>query len=294
MKKNLLLNSFLISLILLLNGCVKNNPLPVYLEIKAWTLESNGILNGENAPGELTQNLTDAWVYVDGKLVGVFELPCKVPILFSGQKEVTIYPAIRNNGISSTKKIYPFMEPFEQSFNLVEGQTTLIEPKTNYYSTTKFWIEDFESSTIKIDTDQTVSTADIVRESLATISLTGSYGKIGLTSTDMFWTGLTEQLELPKSGSEIYLEIDFRNTNSLLTGVRAIDETLGTIKDNPNIALNAQDPSVIRWKKIYIDLKEIVNYSGSANKFKQYLVAELKEGSTAETIYIDNIKVVRF
>jgi hypothetical protein len=294
MKNRILFTLSLIGSLYFLNGCVKNNPLPVYLEIQPWTLEANGISTGENYPGELTQNLTDAWVYVDGKLVGVFELPCKVPILYSGDKEVTIYPTIRDNGISDTKRIYPFVEPFTQTYNLVAGQTTTIKPKTKYYSTAKFWIEDFESATIKIETDQTVSTADIIRESLSSISLTGSYGKVTLTSTDMYWTGFTDQLELPKGGKEIYLEIDFRNTNLLSTGVRSIDETLGTIKDNPNIGMPPQNPNTVRWKKIYIGLKEIVNYSGTANKFKQYLVAQLKDGSTVEAIYIDNIKVVHF
>lgn len=281
-------------LVNLLFGCVKNNPLPVYIEIDSWELNSNGITTGENYPGELTQNLTDAWVYVDEKFVGVFELPCKIPLLAEGNKRIVIYPTIRNNGISSTKKIYPFLEPFEVYKDFTPGSTIQITPNTRYYTTTKFWIEDFESATVKIETNETTSTAALIRESLSTISISGSYGKIGLNTTENSWTGYTEGISLPKSGKEVYLEIDYHNTNSLLTGVRAIDEDAVTTTDNPNIALNAQDASTVKWKKIYIDLKEIVNYSALADKFKQYLVADLKDGSTSETIYIDNIKVVYF
>jgi hypothetical protein len=281
-------------LVNLLFGCVKNNPLPVYIEIDSWELNSNGVTTGQNYPGELTKNLTDAWVYVDEKLVGVFELPCKIPVLVEGNKKVLIYPTIRNNGISSTKKIYPFLEPFEVYKDFTPGSTIQISPNTRYYTTTKFWIEDFESATVKIETNETTSTADLIRESLSSISISGSYGKISLSSTENSWTGYTEGIVLPKNGKEIYLEIDYHNTNSLLTGVRAIDEDAITTTDHPNIALNAQDASTVKWKKIYIDLKEIVSYSVLADKFKQYLVADLKEGSTSEVIYIDNIKVVYF
>lgn len=277
-----------------ISGCVKNNPLPVYIEIDSWELETNNVTTGENFPGELTQNLTDAWVYVDEKLVGVFELPCKIPVLVEGNKKIQIYPTIRNNGISATKKIYPFLEPFIEYKDFTPGSTVTVQPKTKYYTTAKFWIEDFESATVKIETNETTSTASLIRESLSSISISGSYGKISLNSTENLWTGYTDELVLPKSGQEIYLEIDYRNTNSLITGVRAIDEDAGSTTDNPNIALNAQDESSVKWKKIYIELKEIVSFSVLADKFRQYLVADLDEGSTSEVIYIDNIKVVYF
>lgn len=290
------IRSFLLLLLItsVFSGCVKNNPLPVYIEIDSWQLETNNVTTGENFPGELTQNLTDAWVYVDEKLVGVFELPCKIPVLVEGNKKIQIYPTIRNNGISATKKIYPFLEPFIEYKDFTPGSTVSVQPKTKYYTNAKFWIEDFESATVKIETNESTSTASLIRESLSSISISGSYGKISLNSTENSWTGYTDELILPKGGKEIYLEIDYRNTNSLITGVRAIDEDAGTTTDNPNIALNAQDASTVKWKKIYIELKEIVSFSVLADKFRQYLVADLDEGSTSEVIYIDNIKVVYF
>jgi hypothetical protein len=46
--------------ILLLLGCVKNNPDPSWLEVTEWTLLSNTGLSG--AEGELTHNFSVAWV----------------------------------------------------------------------------------------------------------------------------------------------------------------------------------------------------------------------------------------
>ena len=88
---------------LLLSSCVKNNPEPVWLSLDKWTLEANPTQVDD--AGQLTQNLSEVWVYVDNKIIGVFELPCKIPILVSGNVNIQLYPAVRNNGIAATKKI---------------------------------------------------------------------------------------------------------------------------------------------------------------------------------------------
>lgn len=280
------------SCVALLSACVRNNPKPVWLTIDKWTLEANPDM--ENPPTELTQNLSEVWLYVDNKIIGVFELPCKVPVLASGENvKVQLYPAIRNNGISATKKIYPFCEPVEVTMNLVAGETYHFAPVTRYYSNVIITQEDFNSSTIAIDTDP-VSNASIVVGSDPNIAQSpgNGYGHIHLTQADSLWVGYTIENFVLEQGKEVYLEIDYRNSNSLLTGVLGISSS--EVKDNPNILLNAQDASSMKWKKIYIDLKEIVSYSTSADYFKMYLRALLDDGKTEGDIYIDNLNVVHF
>jgi len=279
---------------ILLSACVRNNPKPIWLSIDNWVLEANP--QAIDDAGQLSQNLSEVWVYVDNKVIGVFELPCKIPVLASGSGiKVQLFPAIRNNGISATKKIYPFLEPVVMNMDLVEGETYEITPVTRYYSTVKFWIEDFGSpSQVKIDTDN-LSNASLVLDNdpMIAMSVGNDYGHIHLTASDSLWIGYTnENTVLPKSGSEVYMEIDYRNSNSVLTGVIAVSSS--GIKDNPNISLNAQDASSMKWKKIYIDLKEIVSFSTSAEYFKQYFRALLDEGNSQGDIYIDNIKLVHF
>lgn len=276
-----------------LSGCVRNNPKPIWLEINQWTLNSNPL--SVTSPGDLTHNITDVWVYIDNKVIGVFEVPCKIPVLVSGNLKVALYPAIRNNGISVTKKIYPFYEPFETSIDFVSGETYTVNPTTQYYSTCRFWLEDFAGNTIKVQTDQTFSNAALAVENDQSIALTGKYGHIALTTADSLWYGrTTDETVLPKGGKEVYLEIDYRNTNSLLTGVLAIDAGAGTSTGNPNIALNAQSASTLRWKKIYIDLHEIVSASTNATSFKQYFQTLLPTGMSSGDVYIDNIRLVYF
>ncbi len=273
-------------------GCVKNNKAPVWLEINKWTLENNPL--STNQPGFLNHNFSDVWVYVDNKLVGVFEVPCKIPVLQWGDaKSIRLYPTIRNNGISSTKKIYPFCEAYEQFSDLVAGSTITINPKTRYGSACNFWLEDFESSTAKFITDTDASNATMVYGSDPNIALSGTYGYIALTSSDSLWVGVSNApIVLPKSGAEVYLEVDYRNTAPILQGLTGISSD-GTATDNPFIQLNAQT-SDLKWKKIYLDLKEIVSYSANAVSFKPYLRALIQESTGSADVYIDNIRLVYF
>lgn len=276
----------------ILSGCVKNNPDPVWIEIDQWTLESNPLIPG--GEGVLSHNFTDVWVYIDNKVIGVFELPCKIPVLVSGNKLIQLYPTIRNNGISATKKIYPFVEPYKLTTELVEGATIQISPTTRYYANTDFWIEDFESNTIKIDTDNSVSNASLVRENNASFGPWNYYGHVALSNTDSLWVGLTTgEQYLPKSGAEVYLELNYYNTNSLLTGV--LSYLNATPTSHPNISLNKQDVATAKWKKIYIDLRDIVSNTYTAQYYKQYFQAIKNVGDPNNSdVYLDNIKIVHF
>jgi hypothetical protein len=275
-------------------GCVKNNPDPSWLEVKEWTLQSNSGLSGSE--GELTQNLSEAWVYINDEVIGVFEVPFKIPILKSGSVNIKIFPAVKNNGISATKKIYPFLEVFELNADLIKNQTLTLNPITKYKSITQFWIEDFEDPlNVKIDVDQNTSAILSVPTSNVNLQpFNGNfYGKINLNTTDSSWIASTrDQLSIQK-GKEAYLEVDYYNTNSMLTGVLYVNPDNSTT-NNPHITLTPQDINSIRWKKIYIDLKELIGYSPNGSNILQSFIATLDEGKTEGEIRIDNIKVVYF
>lgn len=275
-----------------LSSCVKNNPLPVWLEINNWTLNSNP---GSNpSPGELTHNFSDVWVYIDGKIIGVFEVPCKIPVLVSGNCKITLYPTIKNNGLAATKKIYPFVEPFETTLQLNEGETYTINPSTRYFSNTKFTIEDFEGSSLSIAKDETYSSPNLELqvENNSAVGPWGNYGHLSLNTTDNLWIGVMNALTLPKGGAEVYLELDYKNTNSILTGMIEM-QVGGTTADHGGFTVASQT-SDVKWKKIYIDLKDVVSNTPNGYQYKQYLKVLLDSGLTSSDVFIDNIKVVHF
>ena len=282
-------------LIFLVSSCVKNNPDPAWIQINPWQLEANP--NATVSAGELTHNITDAWVYIDNEFIGVFEVPCKIPVLYSGVKTIRVYPAIINNGISASKKIYPFMEDAEFTENLVQNETCILDPVTRYRATTEFWIEDFENVGTKIENDPTseaLISSVIAAGSGIEMPMNGnSFGRVSLNTTDDTWLayskGSGDELELPR-GQEVYLEIDYHNTNRVTTGLLAVSPT-NTV-DNPNIQMNPQDDADVTWKKIYIELKEIIGGSESNSQFRLSFRALLDEEESAGEINIDNIKVV--
>lgn len=281
---------------LMLNSCIKNNPDPSWIEITPWTLVANS--NSQYPTGELTHSFTDAWVYVNDELIGVFQVSdtLKIPVLKSGAVNIKIYPAIRNNGVSATKKIYPFVERYEINTTLVQNQTIQINPVTRYSSMVRFAIEDFEDPAIKIVNDLNSATQMAQGNDPAILQWGNFYGFVNLNETDSTWIAYTNfesvnEANLPR-GKEVYLEIDYYNTNNVVTGLLWISSS--SIKNNTNYQLNDQNPSTVKWKKIYIDLKELISNSPTGTYFEQSFQAILDNGDTEGLIVIDNIKVVHF
>ena len=89
------------------SSCTKNQfkaEIPSYIYIESIDLET------ESFEGSDSQNLTDAWVTMDGNFLGAFELPCTIPILGDGAHEFRVSSGIKANGISATRIIYPFFQ----------------------------------------------------------------------------------------------------------------------------------------------------------------------------------------
>lgn len=277
---------------LLLASCGKDIPAPSYLKINKFTVLEN--TEAINAQGELNNNFTDAWVYINGDLKGVFELPAVIPFSAEGEKTISVIAGVRNNGISSTKKKYPFVEKYEIKATLTPLDTAVINPTTKYYANLSFWIEDFEDPT-SVSIDQTgYSNVNLTTDNSPTYLKYGAYyGVVNLTTQDSIWDALTSQELYVDAGSDVYLEIDYFITNNVLTGLTSFNVPAQTVHENPYIQLNLETGSSVRWKKIYIDLHEIVNYESNANYFKVALSSILPvDTKSSAIICLDNIKVI--
>ena len=272
-------------------SCIKNNPDPSWLYIDQWSLIANPELSG--AEGALSESLSEAWVYIDDQCIGVFELPVKIPILKSGAVNLRVYPGVRVNGISATKKIYPFCEPYACPIVLAQNQTLNISPVTKYSSNAHFYIEDFEGANVMLENDPNTSMANFVLDNVDLQPFNGNtYAKVNLNTTDSIWVAYTTFSSYIPRGKDAYLEIDYYTTNRVVTSLIAISP--GGVKKNTNIQLNKSKPAEVKWKKIYIELKELVGASDASAYFDHGFEA-WKERDLANTeIRIDNIKVVYF
>lgn len=276
-----------ILIIVLLLGCAKEQPQASWVILNSWTLNENP--NAQADQGEMSHDISQAFVNMDGKILGAFELPAKFPVIGEGEHNFIIIPGIINNGISATKKRYPLMEQLELTVDLIKGDTITINPETQYYEDLNFLIEDFESPSIQFDYANE-SNVQLTREDdPAVLQWGGYYGSIVLNNQDSLFSGVTTFGEvLPKQGSEVYLELDYMNSNSMLTGVVSYGN--GTYYEDPNIQLNPQDNPV--WKHIYIDLKEIISFRTNSPFADMSFTAILDELGTEKFVYLDNIKVI--
>ncbi|MEM9024932.1 MAG: hypothetical protein AAGB22_14400, partial [Bacteroidota bacterium] len=101
-----------------LSSCDIINPeeeIPSFLRIDSINLN----ITNSGIQGAPTENITEAWVFWNSELIGVFELPAIIPILAAGQGELQVAAGIQVNGIGAKREIYPFYQAFRnQTFTL--------------------------------------------------------------------------------------------------------------------------------------------------------------------------------
>jgi hypothetical protein len=275
--------------LLVFTSCVKNNPDPSWIYISPWQLVENP--DEEGLAGELSHSFKDAYIVINDKIIGYFELPVKLPLLMDGESEIVIYPVVRNNGIASTKRAYPFCVSYKMKAKLEKNKTLSIQPITHYESGLEFWIEDFESASIALFSAPG-SKATIVKDNNPNyLKYGGNYGLVNLNLQDSTWAAHTKEFfNVPKNSAEVYLEIDYMTSNNLLTSLNVYIN--GGEKANPNIQLNAYDYDKIGWKKIYIDLKELVSFHTNAIYYKHFFTAFLDFGKADSKIFLDNVRFI--
>jgi len=256
---------------------------PAYIKIN-----SLGLVTEYDVEGTASHNITDAWVIVNERLIGAFELPAMVPVLANGLCNVEILAGIKQNGVSSTRIPYPFYAPLVvENVRLTPDSITTIAGNVSYYANTEFaWKEDFESN-LTIE-EQSQSDTAIIRTSEISDVFQGNYsGRITLTALENFYLGyMKDAAQLPKLNSPVYLEMNYKIEEMLVIGMYS--QVTGSILKEDVLVLNTTDT----WKKIYINFTPLVNrYSGSYD-FKVFLESTLSTGSDQAVILLDNIKLV--
>lgn len=270
----------------------KEDTTPSWLEIPAFNFTTDEVTEGADSEG-----ITDAWVYMDGAAIGVFELPCRIPILAEGEHYFIINAGIKQNGISAYRMKYPFYERWEGTINLTKGETVSITPNIQYKSNLDFHlIEDFESPGMMFEDDPLTQTSLVFlseTEKPEVVQYGFRCGAVYLNETDSVFKALTSSfLELPKN-EDVFLEIDFMNNNSMVMGVIA-QNTADYIEHTPYVQMNPQDSASMQWKKIYIDLKEDVSFEINATSYEIYLLSVLDTDNSKGVIYLDNIKIISY
>ena len=240
-------------------------------------IDTINLVTSPTTEGVNSHDISDAWVYMDNQPLGVWELPCEIPILAEGTHDFIVYAGIKSNGINATRIRYPFYKPHEFTLTLTKGETVEYTPTVNYKSNLAFTgKEDFEDTgiiltpgsfdTSKIEIITKVDYPNIVKYG-------DNCGRMTVNSIDSIvqvYTDLT--LNLPQG--QVFMEIDYMNSNTFAVGLISQTVTSFTVND-PFIQINSLDENDLKWKKIYLDITNYVSY-------------------ISNPLYFDNIKIVHF
>jgi hypothetical protein len=261
---------------------------PAYLRIDTIRFSTDYALQGSN-----THNLTDAWVYVNGKLIGAFELPATFPVLARGKQRLEIRPGIKLNGIAATRVPYPFIKPvIVENFAFFEDSVVSFNPQTTYYDNLRFvWKEDFENISLTLEktnqSDTSIYRTEPANNPEAWLSGNSAHsGLVHLQGNRKFFRIMTfEGFNLPGNGSPVFLELDYKCDKAFGVGLLArIDNTIETF---PLVVVNKSQ----KWNKIYINLTPVVSTNNRAEYFKLYFESELGTDAQAR-FYFDNFKLI--
>ena len=266
---------------LVLYSCEKvsvNDGIPSYISIPSFEVST------EPNQGSSSHSITDAWVYFDNNLQGVYPLPASFPVLLEGNQNISIKAGIKNNGIAATRTNYPFYDYYRKEIVLKKDSITLINPIVLYAENAQFHIIDFESGS-KVFEETTNSDTSFIANN-DTI-LEGNSGGVHLASPHLTFEIATEEVPLPKVGTPIYVELNYKCNTTFQVGVFA--NYPQTVTSTSILTINPK----LEWNKIYIDLTSTILNTNDADSHTVFISMERDINSTEMAeLYLDNFKIV--
>ncbi len=294
-KQIRLFYAFLFTFSLLWTGCIKdsNPPLPAYVYVDNIYLE----VANDGSQGGGSANIQDAWISVDGQVLGANTLPAVTfPVILDDNfptNTIRISAGIAENGIANTRRIYPFYQPFEMVVDLEAGRTDTFAPVLTYDSTATIRIiEDFEPTGTVFSTDLDNNPNTFMRRQNTDV-FEGNYsGEIVLDSANLECIVATSvkysQLQPVGTSFPIYLEMDYKTNTALSVGIIA-HYTDGSTQTTYIAGVNPNNT----WNKIYFNLTETV-FAAEAAQYSIVLQSIKSLDTDKAAIYVDNIKLLHF
>jgi hypothetical protein len=288
---HILFFSFILLLLLAQTSCEKfsgDQTVPAYMKI-----DSIRLITEYSTQGSANNAITDAWVNIDGQLIGVFQLPATFPILQQGTHTLLVQPGVEKDGIAATRVAYPFYESITKTVDLSPDKTLNVGIlTTTYLSKTVFiWKEDFDNAAITLDTTAASTTGIGQTPTGSPLTLEGIHsGIVELDTVGATLACASQAYFAIPSSSGAYLEMNFNMNANMVVGTDLYDINKTLITAAPIETLNSTNN---KWKKIYIDLTTALTAYPGEKFFKIYFYFENTTGQKYQ-ILLDNIKVLSF
>lgn len=244
------------------------------------------------------QRITDAWVYVNSKYIGTYELPAKrIPIIPNedgSAATVWIDAGVYVDGIRTQRVAYPFYSRSTHSVQFIKGQTAKLTPSYKF-TPTKVLVEDgFEGVTgfaIKKGKESTVP--------LEFVANTDNYPENGEQYAIMRAAkDSVETLQMLQTDSTVipsykptYLEMSYKC--SMPIGVGIYVQSTSTHQYIYGLTLNA---TANQWKRVYVYLGDEMypeSYSHETGSLFQFVILGKSDGAQEHFIAVDNLRLVQ-
>lgn len=287
---------FLILFSLLHSSCKDEAAIvPAYLYLDRFELD----VSPDNRQGNGENDFIDAWVFINGQLIGAFELPALIPVTQLGEVDITVLPGIKKNGQASVRLVYPFVTGINVSTELKSNVIDSLPNTIQYKASVKFpWIEDFEDRLISLEKSGFNTSIDsfVLTDDPALVRHYDPPGSRYTGMVDMdtgfqtFEVSTIPNFNLPRATSDIYLEFDFKADLPLQVGLYPLQSS--DIFGIPVVTLFETNGG---WKRAYIGLTEDVNnpdYEGL--EFKVFFYSATAGEEPHQKIYLDNLKIIHF
>ncbi len=289
---------FLIALTVSMLACKSTDEtsgVPSYIYIPKIDLK----VKSDGSQGSNAHDIRDAWVFANGSLIGVFELPCMVPVLKKDSTLITVFAGIKVNGQNNNRKFYPFYEVFNKKLMLKPTHIDTMLPVVTYKADVKFaWIEDFEDFAVSLDKtgiSRTVDTLQITSDATEVFEYNASNNKFSGKVNFRNKRGTFENssigiYDLPRGTSDIYLEVNYKSDVPVTFGFYPTSSTTIDVGTPVYYAF----PNPTGWKKAYVRLSDDVNSSANTGKKFRIFVNAVNSLDAPAIMLIDNIKLLHF
>ncbi|MBO7542178.1 MAG: hypothetical protein J6T33_11035 [Bacteroidales bacterium] len=298
MNKNIILTS--IAALLLCLSCNKfegDQTVPAFISIDKIEVANDPHNSISNYSGCFTSNIDAVQITLrnseENHQLGVFTLPCRVPVLRQGEYTISLTPVIKLNGIAATRSSYPFYRNINiKNQTLTPDRCLELGSQTTYYDSTGFlykvWEEYFEPEIPTLSLPDTivqrVTSPDTVRSDRGC-------GAVYLKTDQSAATFISNEEFTVTDNGALFLELDYWTNVPLSVGLcsrtslNSKYETFYAITLYPNFDKG--------WNKIYIQLGKLWS---QYSYYKQFHIAfqSVNSNGIEGKVYIDNIKLTAY
>jgi len=271
--------------------------IPSYLWIDSVDFQ----ITDEVQQGTASQKITDVWVTANGKNLGMYQIPARIPVLEHGVTRLSIDAGVMYGGIPQIRVKYPFFTSHTLTADLQKGRIDTLTPSFKYTDFTKFIIEDFESAGILYQAHGTsaplrkTNDKDLVFHHPKEDNHYSALIELPYNDTiHHFEIRTVNPINLTYLNSNYCLmEINFCITHNVEIGMIA-HSALSTVPAQQIPLANLSGNKNPEWKKVYVNFtKEIGEASSYQMKnFDVYIRATIPFSEKDARFLFDNIKIV--